>query len=120
MYRFYIILILLWGMIGRNMLMKVYLVLLRMGVWSVGGIPLVTVIRNTWRIILSFLQALSMSIALGWIKMVPLIAVIFHFGSRKTSLSKRYCHVRHGGDRGPDISFIRESKKKKIPSCLAF
>ena len=58
MYRFYIILILLWGMIGRNMLMKVYLVLLRMGVWSVGGIPLVTVIRNTWRIILNSLLKL--------------------------------------------------------------
>ena len=70
------------------MLIKVYLVLLRMGVWSVGGIPLVTVIRNTCQIILTFLQALSMSIVLGWIKMVPLITVIFHFESRKTPLSK--------------------------------
>ena len=67
MYRFYRRLI-VRGMILKNrlnMLMKVYLVILRMGVWSVGGIPLVTVIRNTCQIILASLQALSMSIVLG-------------------------------------------------------
>ena len=123
MYRFYRRLI-VRGMILKNrlnMLMKVYLVILRMGVWSVGGIPLVTVIRNTWHIILASLLKLY-PCQMYWVqlrfKMAPLNnCFIFHpsfrwcifdFGSRKTLFSKRYC--RNGGDRGRDISLIWEPK----------
>ena len=95
------------------MLIKVYLVLLRMGVWSVGGIPLVTVIRNTCQIILTFLQALSMSIVLGWIKMVPLITVIFHFESRKTPLSKEVLSCQAWWTQRPRYIFHLGTKKQK-------